>query len=79
MAAPAIAAGRLVRKQVDEESLKHLHVARPASARRRQGLKWWLEKLEDPASGKQSFRLTRTRVVDPRSGPSQCYPHEPGP
>jgi DNA-binding transcriptional LysR family regulator len=49
MAAPAIAAGRLVRKQVDEESPKATRMSlawRPRDAGK--GLKWWLEKLEDP-------------------------------
>jgi DNA-binding transcriptional LysR family regulator len=50
MAAPAIAAGRLVRKQVDEESPKATRMSlawRPRDAGK--GLKWWLEKLEDPS------------------------------
>jgi DNA-binding transcriptional LysR family regulator len=49
MAAPVIAAGRLVRKQVDEESPKATRMSlawRPRDAGK--GLKWWLEKLEDP-------------------------------
>jgi DNA-binding transcriptional LysR family regulator len=50
MAAPAIAAGRLVRKLVDEESPKATRMSlawRPRDAGK--GLKWWLEKLEDPS------------------------------
>ena len=50
MAAPAIAAGRLVRKLVDEESPKATRMSlawRPRDAGT--GLTWWLEKLEDPS------------------------------
>jgi DNA-binding transcriptional LysR family regulator len=50
MAEPAIAAGRLVRKLVDEESPKATRMSlawRPRDAGK--GLKWWLEKLEDPS------------------------------
>jgi len=48
LAAPAIAAGRLIRKQVEEESnVTRMTLAwRPRDAGK--GLKWWLAKLEDP-------------------------------
>jgi DNA-binding transcriptional LysR family regulator len=49
IAAAVIAAGRLVRKQVDEESPKATRMSlawRPRDVGK--GLKWWLEKLEDP-------------------------------
>ena len=46
---PAIAAGRLLLKQVEEESTKVTRMVlawRPRDAGK--GLKWWLERLEDP-------------------------------
>jgi DNA-binding transcriptional LysR family regulator len=46
---PAVAAGRLVLKQVEEESTKVTRMAlawRPRDAGK--ALKWWLERLEDP-------------------------------
>jgi DNA-binding transcriptional LysR family regulator len=49
LANPAIAAGRLVRKEVEEESTKITRMVlawRPRDAGK--GLKWWLERLEDP-------------------------------
>lgn len=50
IAAPAIASGRLVRKEVEEESPKATRMSlawRPRDAGK--ALKWWLEKLEEPA------------------------------
>jgi DNA-binding transcriptional LysR family regulator len=50
IAAPAIASGRLVRKEVEEESAKATRMSlawRPRDAGK--ALKWWLEKLEEPA------------------------------
>ena len=49
LANPAIAAGRLVLKRVEEESTKVTRMVlawRPRDAGK--GLKWWLERLEDP-------------------------------
>jgi DNA-binding transcriptional LysR family regulator len=49
LANPAIASGRLMLKQVEEESTKVTRMSlawRPRDAGK--GLKWWLERLEDP-------------------------------
>ena len=50
IAAPALAAGRLVRKEVEEDSTRNTRLSlawRPRDAGK--GLRWWLEKLEEPA------------------------------
>jgi DNA-binding transcriptional LysR family regulator len=49
LAGPALSTGRLVRKEVEEDSIKTTRISlawRPRDAGK--ALRWWLEKLEEP-------------------------------